>query len=32
MTKIRPFKDEDLLLQVEDEMEGMINEMKGKFN
>ena len=32
LTKIRPFKDEDLLLQVEDEMEGMINEMKGKFN
>ena len=32
LTKIRPFKDEDLLLQVEDEMEDMINEMKDKFN
>ena len=32
LTVLRPFKDKDLMRQVEDEMEDMINEMKGKEN
>jgi serine protease Do len=32
LTKIRPYKDKDLLRQVEDEMEDMMDEMKKKFN
>jgi hypothetical protein len=32
LTKIRPYKDKDLLLQVEDEMESMMDEMKKNFN
>ncbi|MEO2044383.1 MAG: serine protease, partial [Nitrospinaceae bacterium] len=32
LTKIRPYKDKDLLLQVEDEMENMMDEMKKNFN
>ena len=32
LTKIRPYKDKDLLRQVEDEMEDMMNEMKKNFN
>jgi serine protease Do len=31
LTKIRPYKDKDLLRQVEDEMEGMMDEMKKSF-
>ena len=32
LTKIRPYKEKDLLRQVEDEMENMMNEMKKNFN
>ena len=32
LTKIRPYKDKDLLRQVEDEMEDMMGEMKKNFN
>lgn len=32
LTKIRPYKDKDLLRQVEDEMEDMMDEMKKNFN
>ena len=32
LTKIRPYKDKDLLEQVEDEMENMMDEMKKNFN
>jgi serine protease Do len=32
LTKIRPYKDKDLLRQVEDEMENMMDEMKKNFN
>ena len=32
LTKIRPYKEKDLLRQVEDEMEDMMNEMKKNFN
>ena len=32
LTKIRPYKDKDLLKQVEDEMENMMDEMKKNFN
>ena len=32
LTKIRPYKDEDLLRQVEDEMQDMMDEMKKEFN
>ena len=32
LTKIRPYKDKDLLQQVEDEMEDMMGEMKKNFN
>jgi serine protease Do len=32
LTKIRPYKERDLLRQVEDEMENMMNEMKKNFN
>ena len=32
LTVLRPFKDKDLMRQVEDEMEDMISEMKGKEN
>ena len=32
LTKIRPYKDKDLLEQVEDEMENMLDEMKKNFN
>jgi serine protease Do len=32
LTKIRPYKDKDLLLRVEDEMENMMDEMKKNFN
>ena len=31
LTKIRPYKDKDLLRQVEDEMENMMDEMKKNF-
>jgi serine protease Do len=32
LTKIRPYKDKDLLRQVEDEMKDMMEEMRKKFN
>ena len=31
LTKIRPYKDKDLLRQVEDEMKDMMEEMRKKF-
>ena len=31
LTKIRPYKEKDLLRQVEDEMEGMMDEMKKNY-
>jgi serine protease Do len=32
LTKIRPYKEKDLLRQIEDEMEDMMDEMKKNFN